>query len=91
MAIKHTEDFKQEAVWIALTSGLPRRRVASDLGVGFSTLSKWVSRFRPTDISIVPQVNLTKENERLRQENRVLREEREMLKKATKFFASQKP
>jgi transposase len=31
---KHTEDFKQEAVRIALTSGLSRRRVAADLGVG---------------------------------------------------------
>ena len=39
MAIKHTEAFKQEAVRIALTSGLTRRRVASDLGVVFSTLS----------------------------------------------------
>ena len=27
--IKHTEEFKQEAVRIALTSGLPRDRVAS--------------------------------------------------------------
>ena len=35
MSIKHTEDFKQEAVRIALTSGLPRRRVASDLGSAF--------------------------------------------------------
>ena len=31
MSIKHPKDFKQEAVRIALTSGLPRRRVASDL------------------------------------------------------------
>ena len=91
MAIKHTEDFKQEAVRIALTSGLPRRRVASDLGVGFSTLGKWVSEFRPKDVSITPQTDLAKENERLRHENRVLREEREILKKATQFFASQKP
>ena len=91
MAIKHTEDFKHEAVRIALTSGLTRRRVASDLGVGFSTLSKWVSQFRPADVSTAPQADLAKENERLRQENRVLREEREILKKATQFFASQKP
>ena len=91
MAIKHTEDFKQEAVRIALTSGLTRRRVASDLGVGFSTLGKWVSEFRPIDISAAPQADLAKENERLRQENRVLREEMEILKKATQFFASQKP
>lgn len=29
--IKHTEEFKREAVRIALTSGLPRERVAKDL------------------------------------------------------------
>ena len=34
---------------------------------------------------------LALENERLRRENRVLREERDILKKATQFFASQKP
>jgi hypothetical protein len=36
--IKHSEEFKQEAVRIALSSGLPRARVAADLGVGKSTL-----------------------------------------------------
>lgn len=91
MSIKHTEDFKQEAVRIALTSGLPRRRVASDLGVGFSTMSKWVSQYRPADMSISPQADLAKENEQLRRENRILKEEREILKKATQFFASQRP
>jgi transposase len=70
---------------------LPRRRVASDLGVGFSTLGKWVSQYRPTDMSIAPQADLAKENEQLRKENRILREEREILIKATQFFASQKP
>ena len=34
MPIKHTEDFKQETVRMALRSGLPRRWVASDLGIG---------------------------------------------------------
>ncbi|WP_374303607.1 transposase, partial [Paracoccus sp. (in: a-proteobacteria)] len=34
--------FKREAVRIALTSGLTRRQVASDLGVGLSTLGKWI-------------------------------------------------
>ena len=91
MAIKHTEDFKQEAVRIALTSGLSRRQVASDLGVGLSTLSKWVSVYRPTDLVAAPQADLARENERLRLENRILKEERDILKKATQFFASQKP
>lgn len=78
--IKHSEEFKQEAVRIALTSGLPRERVASDLGVGKSTLNKWVSHYRPSDLVAEPQADLARENERLRLENRVLREEREVLK-----------
>ncbi len=41
MAKLHTEEFRQEAVRIALTSDLPRRQIAEDLGVGFSTLAKW--------------------------------------------------
>ena len=88
---KHSEEFKQEAVRIALTSGLPRDRVASDLGIGKSTLGKWVSQYRPSDLVAAPQADLARENERLRLENRVLREEREVLKKATQFFASQRP
>ena len=86
MAIKHTEDFKQEAVRIALTSGLSRRRVASDLGVGFSTLSKWVSVYRPTDLVATPQEDLARENERLRLENRILKEERGILALLWHFF-----
>lgn len=89
--IKHSEEFKHEAVRTTLTSGLPRERVASDLGVGKSTLSKWLSQYRPTDIVSAPQADLARENERLRLENRVLKEERDILKKATQFFASQRP
>lgn len=88
---KHSEEFKQEAVRIALTSGLPRERVASDLGVGRSTLGKWIAQYRPMDLISAPQADLARENERLRLENRVLKEERDILKKATQFFASQRP
>lgn len=89
--IKHSEEFKHEAVRIALTSGLPRERVAKDLGVGKSTLGKWVAQYRPSDLMAAPQADLARENERLRLENRILKEERDILKKATQFFASQKP
>lgn len=78
---KHTEDFKREAVRIAVSSGLSRRRVAADLGVGLSTLGKWVSQYRPTDPVATPQADLARENERLRLENRILKEEREILKR----------
>ena len=88
---KHSEEFRLEAVRIALTSGLPRRRVAADLGIGLSTLGKWVGEHRPSDQTAAPQADLARENERLRLENRILKEEREILKKATQFFASQRP
>ena len=89
--MKHTDDFKREAVRIALSSGLSRRRVSSDLGVDLSTLCKWVAVFRPADPVAAPQADLARENERLHLENRVLKEERDILKKATQFFASQRP
>ena len=56
-----------------------------------STLNKWISAHRDTDVVSVEDRELALENERLRRENRILREERDILKKATQFFASQKP
>jgi transposase len=91
MSVKHSEDFKQEAARIALSNGLPRAQIAVDLGVGKSTLSKWLSQYRPSDLVSAPQADLARENERLRLENRVLKEERDILKKATQFFAKERP
>ena len=42
MGPKHSTEFRQEAVRVALTSGLTRKQVAADFGVGFSTLSRWI-------------------------------------------------
>lgn len=89
MAALHTDAFRREAVRIALTSGLTRRQVASDLGVGLSTLSKWIQRSRPRDMPPANDIDLAKENDRLRKESRLLLEEREVLIKATVFFAKQ--
>ena len=80
MAAIHSDEFKRDAVRIALTSGLTRRQVASDLGIGLSTLGKWV-RAVSEDAKVPAQdAELLRENERLRKENRILREEREVLK-----------
>lgn len=91
MGTNHRLEFRQEAVRVALTSGLTRKQVAADFGVGFSTLSKWIQQDRKTLPEPSVQSDLEKEITALRKENRLLREEREVLKKATIFFAGQKP
>ena len=91
MGTKRTDEFRADSVRIALTSGLTRKQVASDLGVGLSTLNKWVTAHRDTEAVSDTDLDLARENERLRRENRILKEEREILKKATQFFAGQKP
>ncbi len=45
MAAIHCDEFKRDAVRIAQTSGLTRRQVASDLGIGNSTLGTWLRVF----------------------------------------------
>lgn len=87
MARRHTDEFRAEAVRIALTSGLTRKQVAADLGVGFSTLNKWVQEERKDPDRPTTQSDLERELADLRKENRLLREERDILKKATIFFA----
>lgn len=91
---RHTEDFRREAVKLALTSGLPRHAIADDLGIGKSTLGKWIRSYRTEQTSIhdggLQENSVQKELIRLQRENKVLREERDLLKKATAFFASQK-
>ena len=91
MRLTRTDEFRKDAVRIALTSGLTRKQVADDLGVGMSTLNKWITAHRDTDVVSRDDLGLAHENNRLRRENRILKEEREILKKATVFFASQKP
>ena len=75
---------------IALTSGLTRKQVADDLGVGMSTLNKWITAHRDTDMISKEDLSLSQENDRLRREIRLLKEDREILKKATQFFAGLK-
>ena len=77
MSTGRTDEFRKEAVRIALTSGLSRRQVADDLGVGFSTLNKWVSAHRGTDVVSAEDHELARENARLRREVRILKEERD--------------
>ena len=89
---RFTPEFRDEAVRLAQTSGRSRREIASDLGIGRSTLRNWVYRRRDRQMEQPPpdrQEDMAAELKRLRRENEVLRQEREILKRATAFFAKE--
>jgi transposase len=70
--------------------GLTVRQVASDLGVGVSTLDKWLKLHRASQLGApVIKENELAELKRLRKECQTLRMERDILKKAAAYFASQ--
>jgi len=75
-----TPEFRREAVRLALTSGRTRREIAKDLGIGLSTLTRWLSRERDTGEPVEASVDLHAELKRLRRENAVLKQERDILK-----------
>lgn len=89
---RFTQDFQDEAVRLAETSGRSRREIAEDLGIGLSTLRHWIDRRREPRIEQPPgdgQEDVAAELKRLRRENEILRQERDILKRATAFFAKE--
>ena len=74
-------------------SGRTRREVAEDLGIGLSTLTRWLSCYRDAAIAAPPRrdadEDMASELKRLRRENEILRQERDILKKATAFFVKE--
>ena len=68
-----TPRFRREAVWLALTSGRTRREIAQDLGIGLSTLTRWLSQESDVGEASEPTVDLHAELKRLRRENAVLK------------------
>lgn len=97
---RFTEEFRDEAVRLAETSGHSQREIARDLGIGSSTLRHWIARRRAGQIERPPepgQEDVTAELKRLRRENEILRQERDILcrngapraKRATAFFAKE--
>jgi transposase len=87
-----TKEFEAEAVRLVETSGRTQREIAGDLGIGLSTLRRWLDRRRERDLEAPPrerQEDLSAELKRLRRENEILRQEREILKRAATFFAKE--
>lgn len=87
MASRPTEEFRAEVVRVACRAACRVNQVASDFGIGFSTLNRWIQQEQSNPEKPTIQSGLEGEIAELRKENRMLREEREVLKKATQFFA----
>ena len=58
MSHQYREEFRAEAVRLALTGGLSRKQVAADLGIGFSTLSHWIQLHRQSDVEEISDPDL---------------------------------
>lgn len=87
---RFTKEFEEEAVRLVRTSGRTKREIAGDLGVGVSTLTRWIAHSRDRQIDApeqaAPGADVAAELKKLRRENEILRQERDILKKATAFF-----
>lgn len=87
---RFTKVFEDETVRLARTSGRTQREIADDLGIGLSTLVRWIGRSRDraaeAPVGSAPP-DIAAELKRLRRENEILRPERDILKRAPAFFA----
>lgn len=84
-----TDEFRREAVRLVQTSGRTIGQIADDLGIGHSTLGKWLAKHREAELLAGPHEDTATELARLRKENEILRAERDLLKKAAAFFAKE--
>ena len=87
------KDFKLNAVRLVQENGLTIEQASKDLGVGYSTLQRWLREIKEYGKkSAFPGSGYLKpEEERLRKlerENEILRRERDILKKAMAIFSA---
>jgi transposase len=86
-----TKEFKKSAVKLVLEQGMSVIQAAEDLGIGSSSLDRWVrdQRFQNSDPNALTE-SQREELIGLRKENQILKMERDLLKKTAVFFAKEK-
>ena len=98
---KYNSQFKSEVISLALSSDIPRTELAIDLGVNNKTLCNWIKQAMANKRNIqntsISSRNKKPDYQELQQQNKLMRKELELrkqgieiLKKAAKYFASQK-
>lgn len=89
---RYTQEFKAEAVRQAIEPGVSKAKVASDLQINATMLSKWIHDAGPQGSNAKADssaVALAQEVQRLHQELTRVKMERDILKKATAYFAKE--
>ena len=85
---KYTAEYQQEAVELVVSLGISTAQAAEDLGIGKSTLERWVSVYKSQHPEEKPLTLSEREELRqLRKEIQTVRMERDFLKKTAAFFA----
>ena len=88
----YTPEFKQTAVRLACREGVSVEQVAGELGIACWTLRRWMKQSHDDHTPATEdQTDLRRRLRLLEEENRQLRMERDILKKATAFFAKERP
>lgn len=91
--IKHTQEFKKEAVKLVTEQDYSQAEAARRLGVSAKNLSRWVKESEETNSKRPKSKKHAKAEQeellQLRKEVKRLRMEREILKKAAAFFAKE--
>ncbi len=88
---KYTQEYKDEAVELVISSGRPIAEIARNLGINEGTLANWVNTAKKSG-KLKEKPLDTEERARLKEleeENRRLRMERDFLKKAAAWFAKE--
>lgn len=82
---RYSQQFRDQAVELYLTSGASIKKISAELGISYDTLSKWVRDAKQAEQGL----DIT-ERERLKNAEKELlrlREENQILKKAAAFLA----
>jgi transposase len=84
----YTQEFKDEAVRLATTTGKGVAQVARELEISANSLHDWIRLSRLKQGATAPQGESPEQQiQRLKRENDLLREEAAILKKAIAYFA----
>ena len=86
---KFSEDFKREAINLVEVHGMKQEQAALELGIGKSTIAKWLNEYRTTNETNGLTSDEKAELRELRTKLRKVTLERDLLKKAAILFAKQ--